>query len=112
MVGIIVFLPVIIAVKYDKKYRYLHWCEDGFVARQPGEFFLLSIPFIIFNLIRDSFGRNETYLIRDITKVQEKEGYVILYSGSTKIAKVAKSSENFLLLQERLLYEGICRTNS
>lgn len=57
--------------------------------------------------IRNSFGRTITFAIRDITKVQEQQNHIVLYVGDKKIVKISKDYENYLLLQERLMYEGI-----
>lgn len=57
--------------------------------------------------IRNSFGKTITFAIRDITKVQEQQNHIVLYVGDKKIVKISKDYENYLLLQERLMYEGI-----
>lgn len=53
--------------------------------------------------IRNFLGITRTYEIRQITKVIELENFVVLYVGEKKIAKIAKSSQNFPYLFERLL---------
>lgn len=55
--------------------------------------------------IRNSFGKSEKYLIREITDVKEERHYLVLYIEDKKVAKISKDCENFLFLQERLLYE-------
>lgn len=55
--------------------------------------------------IRNSFGKSEKYLIREITDVKEERHHLVLYIEDKKVAKISKDCENFLFLQERLLYE-------
>ena len=57
--------------------------------------------------IRNSFGIVKKYEITQITKVQESEHFIILFSGQKKIAKIFKSYKNFDFLLERLLRKGI-----
>lgn len=57
--------------------------------------------------IRNSFGRTVTFTIREITRVQEQQNHIILYVGDKRIARIFKGYENYLLLQERLMHEGI-----
>lgn len=53
--------------------------------------------------VRNSLGFAKNYEIRQITEVEELEHYIVLYIGSKKIAKIAKDSQNFQYLFERLL---------
>lgn len=53
--------------------------------------------------VRNALGITKAYEIRRITEVVELEHYIVLYVGSKKIAKIAKSSKNFQYLFERLM---------
>lgn len=53
--------------------------------------------------IRNFLGITKLYEIRQITEIIELENFVVLYAGKKKIAKIAKSSQNFPYLFERLL---------
>ena len=53
--------------------------------------------------IRKFPGIVKTYEIRQITKVDELEHFIVLYAGQKKIAKIAKTDKNFQNLFERLL---------
>ncbi|MBD5456289.1 MAG: hypothetical protein HDR23_07425 [Lachnospiraceae bacterium] len=53
--------------------------------------------------IRKFPGMVKTYEIRQITKVDELEHFIVLYAGQKKIAKIAKTDKNFQNLFERLL---------
>lgn len=53
--------------------------------------------------VRNALGIVKTYEIRQITEVAELEHYIILYAGEKKVTKIAKSSQNFQYLFERLL---------
>ena len=53
------------------------------------------------------FGGIEKYSIREITEAHEEKHHIILYTINAEIGKISKDCENFLLLQERLTYEGI-----
>lgn len=52
--------------------------------------------------VRNSIGRVHSYSLRDITKVEEKDAFIILYINEKKIAKIEKADKNFALLMERL----------
>lgn len=53
--------------------------------------------------IRYFIGIVKIYDIREITKVEEQKVHIILYAGEKKIAKIAKESQNFEYLFERLM---------
>jgi hypothetical protein len=57
--------------------------------------------------IRNSFGIVKSYEIRQITKVVEREEYIILYIGENKTAKISKGGKNFPYFMERLQRSGI-----
>ena len=57
--------------------------------------------------IRNSFGIVKKYEIAQITKVQESEHFIVLFSGQKKIAKIFKDYKNFDFLLERLVRKEI-----
>lgn len=57
--------------------------------------------------IRNSFGGIEKYLIQEIVEAHEEKHDIILYTINSGIGKISKDCENFLLLQEWLIYKGI-----
>ena len=59
--------------------------------------------------IRNSIGRVKTYFVEEITKVVEKEHFIMLFRVNKKIAKISKDDKNFALFDEwlrRILIEN------
>ncbi|MBD5493126.1 MAG: hypothetical protein HDR12_01765 [Lachnospiraceae bacterium] len=52
--------------------------------------------------VRSGIGKVCSYRLRDITRIEEKDAFIILYVNGKKIAKIGKAEKNFALLAERL----------
>lgn len=52
--------------------------------------------------VRDGIGRVSTYFLRDITGVEEKDTFIIIYVNGKKITKIYKADKHAALLFERL----------
>lgn len=55
--------------------------------------------------VRNFLGITRTYTLREITRIEERDSYIILYSTKKKLAKIAKDSEHFVSLMERFRRE-------
>ncbi|MDE5866477.1 MAG: hypothetical protein K2H31_07750 [Lachnospiraceae bacterium] len=52
--------------------------------------------------VRSGIGKVCSYRLRDITRIEEKDAFIILYVNGKKIAKISKAEKNFARLAERL----------
>ncbi|MCM1187290.1 MAG: hypothetical protein NC251_12215 [Lachnoclostridium sp.] len=52
--------------------------------------------------VRNAWGRVKKYSMREITRVEDNDSFILLYANDTKIAKIWKSHKNFALLAHRL----------
>lgn len=43
VMGLVTFLPILIAMKYNRKHQERNWCEDGYVMRQSKGVFVICI---------------------------------------------------------------------
>lgn len=57
--------------------------------------------------IRNSFGITRTYALHEITRIEERGSYILLYSAKKKLAKIAKDSTHFPYLMERFQREDV-----
>lgn len=55
--------------------------------------------------VRNFLGITRTYALREITRMEERDGCIYLYSAKKKLAKIAKDSDNFAYLMERFREE-------
>lgn len=55
--------------------------------------------------VRNFLGITRTYALHEITRIEERGSYIILYSAKKKLAKIAKDSDHFTYLMERFRRE-------
>lgn len=57
--------------------------------------------------IRNSLGITRTYTLHEITRIEERGSYILLYSAKKKLAKIAKDSNHFAYLMARFQREDV-----
>lgn len=108
-------------------------CQEQFRQEEPdGYFFYFIISLILLAMsteellktmvrkitvnyrtiqVRSALGRTVSFSFADIEALEDKDKYILLHISGRRPLKVWKTYKNYVLLEERLQREYVCRTD-
>ena len=108
-------------------------CQEQFRQEEPdGYLFYLAVSLVLLAMsteellktmvrkitvnyrtiqVRSVLGKTVSFSFADIEDLEDKDNYILLYISGRKPLKVWKTHKNYVLLEERLQREYVCRTN-